>query len=160
MLQFLSQVVHNKLTFQLKTESHAFKESFWGTVGPLPTIAFAVPSLVFGPSLGYFYAEKPGRAWAGIGIRMLGVLAFYGAYIDDAIVADCFDCGYYNDDSTDDIIMTVSASVIIISAIYDIATVKKAMRKKKADMLQSNFNIEPSYFADTKTYGFKLNLRF
>ncbi len=147
-------------SFQLKTESHAFKESFWGTVGPLPTIVFAVPGFVFGPSLGYFYAEKPGRAWVGIGIRTIGVLAFAGAYLDETVITDCFECGYYNDDSTNDIIMAVSASVIIISAVYDIATVKKTMRKKKASMLQSNFNIEPSYFADTKTYGFKLSLRF
>jgi hypothetical protein len=71
----------------LKSGTTAFLWSFLGTAvpavpaalltwdasgdSPLPGIVL-VGALLIGPSLGHFYAARPGRAFAGIGIRALG----------------------------------------------------------------------------------------
>ncbi|HWO58082.1 MAG TPA: hypothetical protein VNN55_10995, partial [bacterium] len=49
----------------------AFNYSLLGTVLTVATLVAAYPGFLFGPSLGYFHAGQPGRAWTGIGIRAL-----------------------------------------------------------------------------------------
>ena len=57
----------------LKSERSAFQQSLYGTIIPIPTLILTVPGIWFGPSLGYFYAGRSGRAWAGMGVRTLAL---------------------------------------------------------------------------------------
>ena len=145
-------------TFQLKTESHAFKSSLWGTLVPLPTIAFALPGFVLGPSLGYFYADMPGRAWRGIAIRSVGVIGMASAFAWSFSDFDFGENSSNNDGAA--ILFFTSAGVLVFSAVYDIATIRKAVRNKKASMLQTIFTIFPKYYAATESVGLSLNIRF
>jgi hypothetical protein len=81
----------------LKSGSAAFLWSFLGTVVPAG-VAIAsktessgatswpviLGAFVLGPSLGHFYADRPGRAFAGIGIRALAVVGL-GAGVATAL---------------------------------------------------------------------------
>ena len=71
----------------LKSPTTAFLWSFLGTAVPAAVGAWdvyraessdswipgimLVGGLAIGPSLGHFYADRPGRAWVGIGIRLV-----------------------------------------------------------------------------------------
>ena len=44
----------------------------WTPAAPDGAGILLVGALVIGPSLGHFYAGRPGRAFAGIGVRILG----------------------------------------------------------------------------------------
>lgn len=66
---------------RLYSESAAFLLSLLGTTVPVGLAVLAgdnggaapallgLGSIITGPSLGHFYADRPGRAWGGIGIR-------------------------------------------------------------------------------------------
>ncbi len=145
-------------SFKLKSESHAFKSSLYGTLVPLPTIVFTIPGLVFGPSLGYFYGGMLGRAWKGIAIRSAGVIGMASAI---AWSFSDFDFGDNNSNSAGaGILFVTSASVIVFSAIYDIAKIKKAVRKSNAALSNARLDIIPKYFSQTNSVGISLNLHF
>lgn len=70
---------------EIKSETTALLLSFLGTAVPIgvgapivwegagstPAAVFMVAGVLIGPALGHFYADRPGRAFAGIGIRLL-----------------------------------------------------------------------------------------
>jgi len=141
---------------RLKSPGAATRYSILGTILPIPTIVLAYPGLLFGPSLGYFYAGKPGRAWTGIGIR---TLATGGAISSFAICG--WDCG--RGDEAYNIawaVFLVSSGVFVGSVVYDWATVGPAVRRQNAALKSAQWRIEPAYSAPTGALGLKLSLRF
>ena len=141
-------------SLNLKSESRAFNLSFWGTIAPLPTLVFTLPGVIVGPSLGYFYGGMKGRAWLGIGIRTAGV----GGIISSFIICG-WDCGPgYSGYNTAWIVFVSSIGVTVISAVFDIASIKKEIRKKNKSIMNPRLTFTPKYFAHTKSVGFAFNL--
>lgn len=74
-----------------------------------------------GPSAGYFYAGKPGRAFTGLGLRLgITVAAVVGAYAT---------CGWTcTGNSASDTILYIGIGALAASLIYDIAKSGQAAR--------------------------------
>lgn len=84
--------VQSEQTPSLKSPTKAFWWSFLGTAIPsaagaaVPGIALA-GGVLLGPSLGHFYAGRPGRALAGIGTRLAigaGIVLLAAPYLEDS----------------------------------------------------------------------------
>jgi hypothetical protein len=136
------------------SEQQAFNRSLYGTLIPLPTLVFTLPGLIAGPSLGYFYGGKPGRAWTGIGLRTAGV----GGMVSSFAICG-WDCGP-GDDSYDLAwaVFIASGALVVGSAVYDIATVKGAVRDRNERLLGDRWEISPRYFSRSRGIG--LQVRF
>ncbi len=147
----------------LKSENTAWLLSLGGTLLPVgmgfasidyspdgPEDESIAPSLlilsgaVFGPSLGYFYGGRPGRALTGIGIRVAGTAAMVGA------VAASWD---NPDASGAGALALVGLGLFVASPIYDIATVKGAVRKHTRTLPDNALTITPAYFAGYRAPG-------
>jgi hypothetical protein len=88
--------------------------------------AFAV---LVGPSLGHFYAGRPGRAWLGIGLRCAGAAGFIGA------VAASFPSSWNSGSSSGADGAAVCALALIGgSMIYDIGTAARSARVHNAKL--------------------------
>ena len=140
-------------SLQLKSESRAFNWSLLGTLVPLPTLVLAFPGIIVGPSLGYFYGGMPGRAWTGIGLRT----AALGGIIIGLLI--CWNCGPEASYTTNWIVLVSSAGLLVGSAVYDIASIKKAIRNKNASIQNSVLTLTPRYFVRTKSVGLALSFR-
>ena len=141
----------------------AFKRSLWGTVLPVTagiiivsigvdgtgsTILFTTlfwGGALFGPSWGYFYANKGARGWTGIIIRSsIFMLANVLSPTTD------FNDGIFPNPDLDDIgIWALAGRVIIISDIYDIAKVKHYARERKFTVMprinQTSLNLNLTF---------------
>lgn len=140
---------------QFKSENTARSYSLYGTLIPTATLILAYPGLLIGPSTGYFYADQPGRAWKGIGIRALAT----GGMISSFIICG-WDCG--SGDSEYNIAWAVflsSAGAFVGSAIYDIATVEGAVRRHN-ESLKISWSAAPMYSVSEHEFGLRLSLRF
>lgn len=140
-----------------KSPSTAFKYSLWGTIAPLPTLVLTLPAIIVGPSLGYFYGGKPGRAWLGIGLRTAGL----GGMVSSFAICG-WDCG--PGDSGYDIAWVVflaGGGLTVVSAIVDIASVKRDIRERNEKLsTKTQLSAGPMYFPMTKTVGVGISLRF
>jgi len=119
-----------------RSASRAFLVSFLGTAAPIG-VGYAMASsneislddagpaslvlggFVLGPSLGHFYAGKPGRALAGIGIRVASLLGMAVA------VGESWD----QESKGADVLAGVSLGVGAGSAIFDIVTAGKSAQR-------------------------------
>lgn len=155
----------------LKSETKAFNLSFFGTLIPVGLgalsltadksgVAFAsvaAAGIVIGPSLGYFYAGKSGRGLATAGLRFLLIPG-----VALASFATCgWDCG--PGDSGYDaawMILIAGEALVVASAVYDIATVKKAVRKKNQALGEKSWMMAPKYFAEAGAGGVEIKIKF
>ena len=118
-----------------KSSSSAFLWSLGGTLVPWAVIVavssdsspapalLATGGIVVGPSLGHFYAGRPGRAWKGVGIR-LGALA-----VITAGIASCFRDLFEADCGGGASLALVGSGLFIASSVYDIATAPASARR-------------------------------
>ena len=154
-----------------KSETKAFNLSFFGTLIPVglgaaslavdrsgvATLVLVPTGIVVGPSLGYIYAGKSGRGLATAGLRFLLIP---GVFL--ASFATCgWDCG--EGDSGYDaawMILIVGEALVVASAVYDIATVKKAVRKKNQSLGKKNWMIMPKYFSKSGAGGVEIKIKF
>jgi hypothetical protein len=133
-----------------KSETTALLLSFLGTAtagacAPLvfestssdPAAYVLVGALIVGPSLGHFYAGRPGPAFAGIGIRLLA-----GAAVAVGGLAASSEAGAT---SGSDAIAAVGAIVGGASVIYDILRAPHSARVHNDEVRQSRigFRITP-----------------
>lgn len=156
----LAQLPDSALTldtasFQQKSENAALNYSLFGTLIPTATLVLAYPGLLIGPSMGYFYTGQGGRAWTGIGVRALatgGMISAFGI---------CgWDCGEGDDAyNVAWAVFIASGGVFVGSAIYDIATVKRAVRERNQS-LSPSFGLAPTYSPARRELGLRLSLRF
>ena len=113
--------------------------------------------IVFGPSLGYFYAGKPGRGFAGIGFRTaIGFGALIGA------IATCpWSCGP-GDGAYDAAwgIMIIGGALVAGSAIYDISKVDNVVRAQNEKHSNPKLSVLPDYFPGHKALGLRAKLTF
>lgn len=141
---------------QFKSENTARIYSLYGTLIPTATLILAYPGLLIGPSTGYFYADQPGRAWKGIGIRALAT----GGMISSFLI-----CGWDCDGGDPEygiawMVFLTSAGTFVGSAIYDIATVEGAVRRHNSQVLQTAWALTPTYSARDRALGLRLKLTF
>ena len=120
--------------------------------GAIGFVSFA-GGLVVGPSLGYFYAGQPGRAWRGVGLRALGV----GALI--AAAAASWDCHRHACESLGPAVL-VGSAVTLGSAIYDIATVRGAVRRHNREAQRVSVRVAPTYSSQRRAAGVSVQLTF
>ena len=161
---------------QRPSESVALNRSLWGTIVPIGLgLAMAASAgnegpngsgeigalgfmaftggLVVGPSLGYFYAGERGRAWRGLGLRILGYGALFGA------VAASWDC--YGDECRAGAALAVVGSAMTLgSAIYDIASVRGAVRRRNEAAEGRSVRVAPMYSSRRHTAGVSVRLTF
>jgi len=109
--------------------------------------------LVVGPSLGYFHIGQSGRAWRGVGLRVLGL----GAAV--AAAAASWDC-YGNECETAGVVALLGSAVTLGSAIYDIATVRGAVRKRNDAAQGVSVGVAPTYSSRRHTAGVSVQVRF
>ncbi len=149
-------VTSDSVASNLPVPAQAEKKSLLYTLLPLPTLVLTVPALIAGPSAGYFYGGLNGRAWAGIGIRTLALGGMFSAF------GICgWDCG--PGESAYNIAWAVfigSGAILAGSAIYDIATVKEAVRNHNARGHQSLITIYPGYAQQLGAFTITLSKRF
>jgi hypothetical protein len=131
----------------------AGKRSLLYTLVPLPTLVLAIPALIVGPSTGYFYGGMKGRAWSGIGVRTLA----FGGMI--AAVGACYN--YCSDGSqlAAGLAFFAAGGLLLGSAIYDMASVKKAVRNHNQRPHEKPFAVYPTYFPSVKAVGIVFSRR-
>ncbi len=159
---------------QRASESAALGRSLWGTIVPIG-VGWAILAssngpdqngataavgglsftggLVVGPSLGYFYAGQSGRAWRGIGLRVLGLGTLIGA------AAASWDC-YGNECETARAVALVGSVVTLGSAIYDIASVRGAVRRRNERAQGVSVRVAPTYYSRRRAAGVALQVTF
>jgi len=126
----------------IKSESTALRLSMLGTGLPLGTGVLVagdagawifLGGAVLGPSLGHFYAERPGRALIGVGIRsaaIVGLAAAIGSsWEDESGGAAALGIGC---------LMVGTASIIT-----DIAEAPRSARKHNAGVGERRFSVGP-----------------
>jgi hypothetical protein len=91
-------------------------------------LAAVVGGLVIGPALGHFYARRPGRALAGVGLRTaLGVGVT--AVVISHVLCDAAVCRLSGTDAT---ILVLGAVGLLASAAFDIARAPASARHYNA----------------------------
>jgi hypothetical protein len=157
---------------KLKSENTAVLYSLLGTTGPLVITAaangrsgigaLAFAGLILGPSTGYFYAEKPGRALTGIGIR-LGATGLMVAGVAVAFVGaeDIFSENPNTSNADIGGALIIAGGVILVTDIViDIALVGHAVGDHNREMQRKAISIAPSYNPKLKMAGLHLGLQF
>jgi len=148
---------------KIRSESRAFSASLTGTLVSWGLMFFAsaagaydlgsvgLVALPLGPSLGYFGAGLTGRAIGGTVIRALGLAAVVGgaylAWEDETLTLGGI--GFFG-----------GAALVLGSTIYDLATVKRAVRKRNSRIQGTSLNVAPVVAPKSKTVGLSLQLAF
>lgn len=114
--------------------------------------------LIYGPSAGHFYSDRPFRALGGMGIRTGSVLIF-----SFASFATCgWDCDS-RDGSRYDTAMALFITGLSISAfsvVYDIFTAKKSARMYNEKKKKTIISFVPNIDYKNKIIGGQLSIRF
>jgi hypothetical protein len=145
----------------------AFLLSFLGTVAPVVVVTpkllgegdeggeaealVFLGALVLGPSLGHFYAGRPGRAAAGIGIRTLSLAGLVGA------AAASWD---NPDDSTGELLGYFSLGVGAVSLLYDIFTAPRSATLYNEKRQEPRVRLSPVLGSDSSAPGLCMNVTF
>ena len=106
-----------------------------------------------GPSLGYFAIGRPGRAWTGVGLRVLGFGAALGA-IGASWNCSGAECG------PGVVVFLLGTALTLGSAIYDIATVKNAARRQLDAARGTAVSVRPTYSSSRHAAGLAVRVRF
>lgn len=113
--------------------------------------------MFFGPSTGYFYAGRTGRAFGGAGTRLgFGALAALG------ITASCggdvlWGC---KDEKTANAVAVVGLALIGLSAVYDIATVGRAATEWNLQHQPPRLSVLPAVNPVAHSAGLEVRLTF
>jgi len=117
---------------------------------PLPGIMILSGVLV-GPSLGYFYGGLPWRGLASMGLRLGGTVA-----VGAAIAISWNDA----DNSSAEMLAWSGAALLVGSMVYDIASVKRTVRKHNRSLREKALIITPAYFAKSGAAGLQMQIKF
>ena len=116
--------------------------------------SIVVAGIVVGPGLGYHYQGKFDRELIGIGTR-----ALCGA---TAIIL--YEASGENYDLASPVPskpeFLIPAGLMVVSAIYDIATVRKSVRMKSESSINTILLLAPKYFAESKALGLGIEMKF
>jgi len=110
-----------------------------------------VTGATVGPSLGHFYADHPGRAWLGIGIR-LAALGVTLAAASTTIME--------TQTSSADGIVVFGTVLFCASGIIDIATAPASANAKNRELEEHRFELMGSRLRSSGDYALGLKYRF
>lgn len=138
-----------------KSPQTAFRYSLLSTLITVPTVVFTGPGLIFGPSTGYFYGGMPGRAWIGIGLRVVAI----GGIVSSFAICG-WDCGK-NDEAYDLAwaVLLSSSTLLVVSTVYDIATVKRSVRHHNERLAKKGLSLAPAYWPKNSAIGLRVTLK-
>jgi hypothetical protein len=149
---------------KLKSERTALLWSLFGTLGSYGLVAIAasgdeagalgilgLTGSVVGPSLGYFHGGLGGRGLPGIMARLVGL----GGLVGGGIML-------WEEKNTGlgAVLVIVGGSTFVVSTIYDIVGVKRAVRKRNNRAQGARLNVAPVLSPKSKTFGLSLQLGF
>ena len=152
----------------MKSESDATLYSLAGTVFPIG-IGALVGSLdknasdeslaasliltgyVAGPSVGHFYAERPGRALIGIGIRSVALVGFVGSAISLLDESDSSNAG---------LVLAASLLVGTGSVIVDLSTASRSARIHNERLSRQKLGIGPAVIGPDHALGLRVGRAF
>jgi hypothetical protein len=157
---FIASTRHGR-EYQYHYDSDWYGGPYTATIheGPDQTVpALLISSgIIIGPSLGYFYAGKPGRAFAGMGLRTaIGFGALIGAF------ATCgWGCGP-GEGAYDAAwgMMALGGAVVVGSAIHDISNADNAVRAQNQKRQNPRLSVIPEYFPGHKAFGLRAKITF
>lgn len=111
--------------------------------------ALAFMGFIMGPSAGYFYAEKPGRALTGIGIRLRATsLMIAGAAVAMAGTEDIFSEEPHNrNDNLAGTLFIAGGGILVIDSVVDIAGVGSAIKVHNREPRGKAISVSPLYIA-------------
>jgi hypothetical protein len=153
---------------KLHSESTAVMLSAVGTLVPLALASLRFSSLRYegdasgaileasmlvGPSLGYFYAGLVGRGFGGLGVRAIGLAGLIGgvSFLSDEM----------NKKPALGVPLMLGGGVLFFgSMFYDLAKVRKAVRKHNSRLQDLSLNVAPVLSPKSKTVGLSFHLDF
>jgi hypothetical protein len=106
--------------------------------------------LILGPGAGHAYAKQSSRALGGTAIRVTGG----GLFLMGCLTLNPFD----DSSSGAGFLIVTGSSMVVISAIYDLATVGRSVDEYNHSLGFSDLRIAPTYFASHKAPGLMLTL--
>jgi len=109
-------------------------------------------AILLGPSLGHFYAERPGRAFAGIGIRALGSAA--------VVVGSLGGITEAGSTSGQEALAVIGCIVVGASVIYDIVEAPHSARIHNDRVRRGLTAIGISPSVDSRGVGFRATVSF
>src|SRR5262245_3082701 len=146
-----------------KSPDHALLWSFLGTAVPVggafigdqqgwgsATAILGLGGAVVGPSLGHFYAQRPGRAWLGIGVR---TLALGGLALSAQNLLS-------EETSGGDAMLVLSFVAGTGMAVYDIATAPKSAKAHNAQLQAVRITVSPVLLGQEKAPGVRVDVAF
>jgi hypothetical protein len=148
-----------------KSPKRAFLYSFLGTVVPVGGALIAgqqsnsgsapgiigIGGAVIGPSFGHFYAQRPGRAWLGIGVRAAAVGGLVLA-ISSALQGE--------DSGSTDLLAVLSFATGTGMAAYDIAKAPGSAKSHNAELQAVRMTVSPTLLGAAKVPGVRVDVRF
>jgi len=120
-----------------------------GTRTPAATTVLSLAGVLVGPSIGHFYARRPGRAVAGVGIRTLalaGAVAAIGAAWND-------------ESSTAAGAAVLALGVGVMSVFIDIVAAPDSARKHNEEVERVRAEVMPR-IGKGGIYGLRITARF
>lgn len=143
---------HNALTTSLIGTFASWALFLGGsTAGAYELGAVGFFTLPLGPSLGYFGAGLQGRGWGGFTLRALGLA---GVIVGWALAWD-------EGDSTAIYASFFGGAALVLgSTIYDLATIRRAVRRRNDRIRGASLNVAPVLAPKSKTVGLTLQLGF
>jgi hypothetical protein len=164
--QRLAAPKNNISTIGLKSPGTATSWSLFGTVVPTfmgmaagegPGAMMFLMGVTVGPSMGYFYAGRSGRGWAGVGIRF------------GAMTVSVVGLALNYDDNPGEltpaaIMFLVPFGFLVGDIIHDIASVHKAVEEENRKIVRNGeekkLSVAPEYFGRQNAIGIKAQLKF
>ena len=143
-----------------KSPDGAFFYSFGATAIPVGAgavvsgdagAALFIAAVVFGPSAGHFYADRPGHAWSGIAVRgaAVGAVAVGAPHM--------FDSG---DHGGTDALIVLGSLACITWVIYDLATAPGSARKHNAELEHAGVTVSPAILGPERAPGLRVDVAF
>lgn len=123
-----------------------------GTSGAKVAAAGLVGALLFGPSLGHFYADRPGRAAAGIAIRTLA-----GAVFTVGIVGGVAEGGATEGDNA---LAAVGAVVGGVAVVYDIVTAPRSAKTHNEELRTKRGGVDVGLMSGSHGLGLCATVSF
>lgn len=145
---FLLSVLGTTFPFALSLASNRIQSNVF---------TFAVGSaFLVGPSLGFFYGGLIGRGLVGVGLRALG-----GGLMVIGIV-NLVEAIFGEENSAESVTIPfyAGAGIVIGSIIWDLATVKSAVRKRNEKIRERTLALSPFLNPRTRTVGLSLQISF
>jgi hypothetical protein len=154
----------------LKSENKAFHLSLWSTAIPaissgvwfllienygnteemIGSISLGTSALLFSPSVGYFYADKP-----KMGLR--GIAARTGVAVSTVLLSVATGQLNYESVKPNAIIAACGGGILLYSIIHDIIKVRQAVKEYNQDICRKNIlTITPAYFPKSTAIGLSI----